>query len=215
MTMIENATTSGGVWGPIRTQGIKPIGPEPPTVLPSEDNYSWGVGEEADLVDMAPVFDVEGSNFLFKDVKDHYPDGERTPARATANTSLIRMSKRLLRTMHHGQVNLGLHMFPEMYAESTALHHGLKLLVFPSPTYLDYAKSPAVIEEIFNADKGSTLLDVPYRYSDIWHRMSYWSSMDRKTNYADELYKRWLAHGGDTFERLCLPSMLLHPVKGV
>lgn len=190
-----NVTKGGGIWGPERTNGIKPVGPEPPTPSPEDDNYQWGVGEDADFINVSPVFDVtEGSGFIFRKTKDRYPDGLKTPARATATVPLTRFSKRLLRAMHHGQVNLGLHMFPEMYPESTALHHGLKLAVFPLPVYVDYAKSPRFIADKFNANEGKALLDQPYLYPDIWRRMTYWHSMSKKTTFSDELYKRWLGY---------------------
>ena len=190
-----NVTQGGGIWGPERTTGIEPIGPQPPKPSSEDDEYEWGVGEDADFINVSPVFDVtEGSKFIFKDTKDRYPDKLKTPARATATVPLTRFSKRLLRAMHHGQVSLGVHMFPEMYPESTALHHGLKLVVFPLPVYIDYAKTPKFIDDKFNANEGKTLLDVPYKYPDIWRRMTYWHSMAKKTTYSDELYKRWLGY---------------------
>ena len=235
--MIANQTVSGGIWGAERTTGIEPIGPEPPTESSENDNYEWGVGEEADLINLAPVFNPVGSSFLHKDSVDHYTDGKKTPRRATGTSQMIRMSKRLLRAMHHGQVALGSHMAPEMFPYSTALHHGLKLVVFPLPVYLDYAKTPKDMNRIFNHDEGKSLLNSPYKYEDIWRRMSYWSTLDSQTNYPDELYKRWLGYvsitlflvqlrrlaglgadllqSGDPTERLCLPGLLLHPIKGV
>ena len=185
------------MWGPDKTDGVEPIGPQPPTGSPLEETGEWGVGEEADFINVAPIFDTIGSGYIFKDAKDHYPDGKNTPARATATGPLTRTSKRLLRAMHHGQVTLGLHMFPEMYPESTALHHGLKIVVFPLPTYLDYAKPPSMIERHFNDREGRTLMNVPYGYSDVWHRMTYWAQIDKKTTFADELYKRFLAYVSD------------------
>lgn len=195
--MIANTTNGGGIWGAQKTKGIEPVGPEPPTPSPAEDNYEWGVGEEADFIGLSPVFDVSDINksgFMFKKTKDRFPDGDNTPARATATTPMIRMSKRLLRAMHHSQVTLGVHMFPEMFPESTTLHHGLKMVVFPLPVYMDYAKSPQYIEEAFNANEGTTLLETPYKYKAEWRRMSYWHSMDQVTNFPDELYKRWLGY---------------------
>ena len=202
--MIEDSTIGPGVWGPEKTKGIKPVGPEPPTG--SLEGDQWGVGEEADLINLAPVFDTEGSTFLFKNNVENYPGGKTcTPRRATASTMLIRFSKRLLRAMHHGQVTLGTHMAPEMYPESTALHHGLKLVQFPLPTYLDYANSsPEQMDRIFNADEGKSVLNVPYQHSDIWHRMSYWSSLSHETNYPEELYNRWRAYVSDI---VCLQSL--------
>lgn len=184
----------GGVWGPERTEGIEPVGPTPPTDSSDHDNYEWGVGEDADMINLAPVFDPEGTSFVLKDKVEHYPEANHTPRRATGTTSMIRLSKRLLRAMHHGQVTSGFYMPPEMYAESTALHHGLKLVVFPLPVYLDFAKSPENMNAAFNADGGKTVLNTPPMHDGTWHRMSYWSSIDEKTTYPDELYKRWLGY---------------------
>ena len=185
---------NGGVWGPERTEGIEPVGPIPPTESSDQDNYVWGVGEDADMINLAPVFDPVGTAFVSKDKVEHYPDGNHTPRRATGTTSMIRLSKRLLRAMHHGQVTSGFHMPPEMYPESTALHHGLKLVVFPLPVYLDFAKSPENMNAAFNAAEGKTVLDTPPKHDGTWHRMSYWASIDEKTTYPDELYKRWLGY---------------------
>ena len=187
---------NGGVWGPVRTEGIEPVGPAPPTESSAKDNYEWGVGEDADMISLAPVFDPEGTSFVLKDKVEHYPDANHTPGRATGTTSMVRLSKRLLRVMHHGQVTSGFYMPPEMYPESTALHHGLKLVVFPLPVYLDFAKSPENMNAAFNAAEGKTVLNTPPLHDATWHRMSYWASIDEKTTYPDELYKRWLGYVG-------------------
>ena len=192
--VIANTTEGRGVWGAERTQGIEPIGPEPPTDSPENDDYQWGVGEDADLINLAPVFDPMGSQFLHKDSVEHYADGLNTPRRATGTSQLKRLSKRLLRAMHHGQVTLGSDMAPQMFPFSTALHHGLKLVVFPLPVYLDYAKAPREMNRIFNNDQGKSVLNSPFEYEDVWHRMTYWSTLDAQTNYPDELYKRWLGY---------------------
>lgn len=224
----------GGVWGPEKTEGIDPVGPSLPTESSENDNYEWGVGENADMINLAPVFNPQGSSYVFKDKVEHYPEGNHTPRRATGTTSMVRFSKRLLRAMHHGQMTSGFYMPPEMYPQSTALHHGLKLVVFPLPIYLDFAKSPENMNAAFNAAEGRTVLNNPPIHDGTWHRMTYWASIDEKTTYPDELYKRWLGYvsiyprpialqrgvliisqGNDPNERLCLPGILLHPVKGV
>lgn len=193
----EGANTGiGGVWGPERTEGIEPVGPTPPTESSDKDKYEWGVGEDADMINLAPVFDPEDTSFVSKDKVEHYPDGNHTPRRATGTTSMIRLSKRLLRAMHHGQVSSGFYMPPEMYPESTALQHGLKLVVFPLPVYLDFAKSPENMNAAFNSNEGKTVLNTPPLHDGTWHRMTYWASIDEKTTYPDELYKRWLGYVG-------------------
>ena len=184
----------GGVWGPQRTKGIDPVGPRPPTESSENDNYEWGVGEDADMINLAPVFNPQGTSYVFKDKVEHYPEGNRTPRRATGTTSMIRFSKRLLRAMHHGQMTSGFYMSPEMYPQSTALHHGLKLVAFPLPIYLDFAKSPENMNAAFNAAEGRTVLNNPPIHDGTWHRMTYWASIDEKTTYPDELYKRWLGY---------------------
>lgn len=200
---------NGGVWGPERTEGIEPVGPTPPTESSANDNYEWGVGEDADMINLAPVFDPEGTTFVLKDNVEHYPDGNHTPRRATGTTSMIRLSKRLLRAMHHGQVTSGFYMPPEMYPESTALHHGLKLVAFPLPVYLDFAKSPENMNAAFNAAEGKTVLNTPPQHDATWHRMSYWASIDEKTTYPDELYKRWVGYVSFFPQPLAFPYVIL------
>ena len=124
-------------------------------------------------------------------------------------------------------------MMPEMYPESTCLQHGLKLVSFPLPVYVDTTTASAKeLESEWSKNQGMTLLDVPYNkeYQRTWRRMTYWHSMDREVNYAMELWARWTrrkvtVEGGQTQlvdvevqegeekERLCLPGILIHPVK--
>ena len=221
---IAEQTPDGGVWGPVHTEGIKPCGPTPPTSKPEDDAYEWGVGEEADFLILAPVFDVTNTSkndFLFKNHRLQYPDGPETPAYATATVPLTRFSKRLLRAMHHGQVTQGFDMMPEMMPESSALHHGLKLVSFPLPVYVDRAIPASVIERAFSKNKGETMLNHPYDHENVltWRRMTYWHSMDGEVNYQMELWARWTGKETDEVEaeqeRLCLPQMLIHPVKDV
>ena len=192
---IANTTADdGGIWGADPTEGIAPIGPDPPTDTPEKDNYEWGVGEEADLVNLAPIFDATDSKFPAAATKDNYPGGKSVPARATATTAMQRYSKRLLRAMHHGQATSGFHMLPEMYAASTALHHGLKVVVFPLPVYLDFARSPKWVEKAFNEGDGARVSERPFKYEAEWRRMTFWAALDQVTVFSDELYKRFLGY---------------------
>lgn len=52
--------------------------------------------------------------------------------------------------------------------------------------------------------------------------MTYWHSMDdeqSRSGYARQLWDRWTGEEerweGEEQERLCLPGVLLHPIKGV
>ena len=234
---IENATADGGIWGPVRVDGIEPVGPDPPVQSPQLDNYEWGVGEDADLITAAPVADATGSGS--SDSIMNYPSGGDVRSRITALSIMTRFSKRLLRAMHHGQLALGTTMPADRFPASTALHHGLKLVKFPIPIFLDYAKAPVDVEYEFNFREGLDIYDAASKFDSIGHRMTYYDTKDKQANFADDMYKRWLGYvstrlllgmrmmdvwpgmlltvrqGKDPREKLCMPGMLLHSVQGV
>ena len=48
---VHASTPDGGVWCSTKLIAVpEPIGPEPPVAHPAEDEYKWGVGEDADIV---------------------------------------------------------------------------------------------------------------------------------------------------------------------
>ena len=205
-TIVENATADGGIWGPVRTEGVEAIGPDPPVEPSQLDDYHWGVGEDADLITVAPIVDATSSDSL--DETLNYPAGAaQTPSRMTSHSSISRFSKRLLRAMHHGQMALGTYMPANKYPASTALHHGLKAVAFPLPIFLDYAKPPVDVEREFNSNGGRDVYEAADKFEETGHRMTSFSSKDKQTNFADELYKRWL---GYVSEILNLQSYGLH-----
>ena len=128
---------------------------------------------------------------------------------------MTRTSKRLLRAMHHGQVTLGTYMSNAMLPASTALHHGLKVVAFPLPIFLDHTASAQSIESKLNDDWGRNTYDIPHKYTDLWRHMTFAISVDETSTYADEVYKRWLGYDEKHTKGLCLPGMLLHPIHGV
>jgi len=193
MALTEKSTIDGGIWGPQRVQGLEPVGPVPPTGSPESDNYQWGVGEEADLITTSPIVDFTGMEHS-NPVLNYQAGPQQLPQRSSELLMMTRMSKRLLRAMHHGQVSYGTYMPSKTYPASTALHHGLKVAAFPLPTFLDYAKSPRDIDQEFNEDNGKAVYSEQRQHGDIHHRMTYYSSMDKEETFADELYKRWLGY---------------------
>ena len=211
---IKNSARKSTVRGPLRTKGIQPIGPHPPMMLRGKDR--WGIGEDADLITFGPVFDPSGSSFPATGEVDNYPGGvEGTPKRATPFPTMARTSKRLLRAMHHGQVTLGTNMSPSMFPASTALHHGLKVVAFPTPIFLDATVPPQKLHKEFNSKWGRYTYDSPYKYANLWRRMTFAISAYGESTFADELYKRWLGYDEKHTHGLCLPGMLLHPIQGV
>lgn len=212
---VRSLARKATIRGPLRAKGIEPVGPQPPMMLSGKDR--WGIGEEADLITLGPVFDPKGSSFQGKADIANYPEGAgNPPQRATAFSTITRTSKRLLRAMHHGQLTLGTHMPPTLFPASTALHHGLKVVAFPLPIFLDATVSPEQIEAEFNhPDWGRHTYDTPYKYADFWRRMTFAISVDELPTFADELYKRWLGYDPKQTRGLCLPGLLLRPVHGV
>ena len=211
---IKNSAKKSTIRGPLRTRGITPVGPEPPMMLRGKDR--WGIGEDADLITFGQVFDPVGSWFPAKREVDNYPDGvEGTPRRATPFSTITRTSKRLLRAMHHGQVTLGTNMSPLMFPASTALHHGLKVVAFPIPIFLDVTIAPEKLHKEFNSEWGRHTYDSPFKYTEIWRRMTFAISVWEDSTFADELYKKWLGYDEKHTKGLCLPGIMLHPIQGV
>lgn len=215
---IRETTKGGGFWGAVTTTGIAPVGPKPPTKSAEEDDFEWGMGEPADMINIMPIVDPVATHMMFRDVVDNYPDGKKTPRRTAPITPLIATSKRLVRAMHHGQVTLGTHMMPELFPESTAFQHGLKTVTFPEPVYLDISdKGPEELESIFNDQTEASIWNGGSPHGKLVQHANYWWSSGIRPEFSNVLYRRWLGidfEGKKTDEQgLCLPAMSLHPIK--
>ncbi|KAL8968759.1 MAG: hypothetical protein Q9197_004710 [Variospora fuerteventurae] len=216
---VGELTKGSGVWGAVTTTGIAPVGPKPPTESAEEDDFEWGVGEPADMINIMPIVDPVTTYMMFRDVLENYPDGKKTPRRTAPITPVIAMSKRLIRAMHHSQVTLGTHMMPEMFPESSALQHGLKVVAFPEPVYLDISdKGPEELESIFNNLTEASVWNGGGPHRNVGKHANYWWSSGMHPEFSNVLYRRWLGidmEGNKTDEqRLCLPAITLHPIKG-
>ena len=267
---IENATMTRDlipIWGPQPYNAKQQtFGPPPPKSY-AEDNFEWGVDEEADLITLQPIWDptqtewsyrykiwnyVEGKrpHFTFRDQGDDayfHPDFAKIPRRVFINT-VVRFSKKMLHAMHM-ENRAGRSMQAEMWPASVALQHGLKAVYAPHPIWLDRKWPAWFLEATFNADGGEPAAwgqrkDSPYNH-DREAAFRGWSWY-YSTWFPRILYRRWLGWsavdilgdvGGDAYEeremdvsdqaagldvrrfggkgRMCLPPMLLHPVKKV
>lgn len=262
---IENATAAGTmtpVWGPLKGVDTQdPVGPWPPTDQ-EDDNYSWGVGEEADLITLQPIWDPSMTEWSYRhkiwnfepgvrpifDSNDPVAEGfyhrgyTNLPRRVFINT-VARFSKRMLHAMHIENL-AGRSMQAEMWPATVALHHGLKAVYAPHPIWSDHKWPSWYANAIFNTDNGKTArwgqeIDSPYNH-DREANFRGWSWY-YSTNFPKVLYRRWLGWkgddgglgklGGEDFEvngtvmgdgntvgghgKMCLPPMLLHPVKKV
>lgn len=219
----------------------KPVwGPEPPLDYPDieidedvrpprtliEDKYQWGVGEPADLIVLNPLFDPDSTGWLLAEDFTGYNSTQGPPPRRVAINTSGRLSRRLLETMHREQ-SLHRHtMFSEMWPASCALHHGLKAVYAPHPVYIDRKWPVQYLAAIFNNGRngasGGSRLSV---FSDDRQHNFLGTTWYYHAGHAPNLWKRWLGYkvdndGGEQEElagegRMCLPAMLLHPVKQV
>lgn len=218
------------VWGP-----MPPIGegdsiesehdPIPPTSY-DKDEYEWGVGEEADFITFNPLFDPSGTNWILAEDVTGYNTSESYPPRRTAIITASRLSRRLLETMHRETALKRHTMFSEMWPGSCALHHGLKAVYAPHPVYIDRAWPTSYLAAIFNNGRngaaGGARTSV---FSDERQHNFRGTTWYYDAGFSPNIWKRWLGYrvdndGGEEEElagegRMCLPPMMLHPVKQV
>ncbi|KAI5866871.1 hypothetical protein GGS23DRAFT_292945 [Durotheca rogersii] len=215
--------------------------PVPETTY-EKDKYVWGVGEEADYITFNPMFDPEGTTWGLADDITGYntSEGNEMPPRRAQIITASRMSRRLLMKMHRETAFLKHHAFPEMWPGTVALQHGYKAVFAPHPLYVDREWPTEVFAHTLNngrngASGGSRTSVFGQREHNLVGLTWFYNS-----GFAPNLYRRWLGlkvnnDGGEEFEevvdeskngtnvnemrggegRMCLPPMLLHPVKGV
>lgn len=219
----NNLESSGPlpVWGPVQNfnnSGIlpAPIDTTPPTTY-EKDQHQWGVGEEADLIVFNPIFDPSRTNWVFRRDVTGYDTSLPLPPRRAAIITAARFSKRLINIMHEEVWRMGHTMFPEMFPQTTCLHHGLKAVYVPHPIYFDHDWDLAHMNQVLNYPR--TPIDSPFGWGE--HNLL-GSTFYYNSGFAGKLWRRWLGQWGDKKEqeklegqtgRMCLPGMLFHPVK--
>ena len=189
-----------------------------------------------DFITLNPLFDPNNTRWAFRDDITGY-NNTRPPTRASLITA-SRLSRRLLQLMHEETYKKNHTMFPEMYPASIALHYGLKAVAAPLPLYFDRDWPAVHANEIFNnANMSETSISQGMKGSNgyfhgkggsvfgpgehVFRGSSYYSN----AGFASYLWRRWLGHennndeiaweseGGVGGGRMCLPMMVLHPVK--
>ncbi|KAI9827453.1 MAG: hypothetical protein M1832_004802 [Thelocarpon impressellum] len=198
--------------------------PVPPTSY-DKDRYEWGVGEDADLITLNPLFDPDKTEWLLAGDVTGYNGSSGLPPRRSATITTTRLSRRLLHTMHEETALLRHTMFSEMWPASVALHHGLKAVYAPHPVYIDRDWPTAYLAATFNGGKAGATGGA--RTSVFGGRQHNFlgTSWFYNAGFGPNLWRRWLGlrvdgGGGEEEEvagegRMCLPGMLIHPVKGV
>jgi hypothetical protein len=196
----------------------------PPHTM-AQDKYEWGVNEEADLITFNPIFDPQGTTWLLSEDVTGYNTTAGLPPRRTSVINFTRLSRRLLLRMHADMAFSKHSMFSEMWPSSVALHHGLKAVYVPHPVFVDRRWPTDYLAATFNGGRngqsGGSRASV---FGDREHNFR-GTTWYYNSGFAPNLWKRWLGYkvdndGGEAEEvdgegRMCLPAMLLHPVKHV
>ncbi|KAL5002660.1 hypothetical protein BDV10DRAFT_157230 [Aspergillus recurvatus] len=216
------------IWGPLRPdeQDVLEVDGEgiPETTM-EKDKYEWGVNEEADLIVFNPLFDPDGTTWPLKDDVTGYNRENGLPARRAAIITASRLSRKLLLTMHKETTFKRHTMFSEMWPATTALHHGFKAVYVPHSVYIDRNWPTEYLESVFNAGRnGASGGARPSVFGDREHNFR-GTTWFYSAGFSPNLWRRWLGYkvdndGGEQEElagegRMCLPPMLLHPIKEV
>lgn len=211
-------TSDKTIWGgPLRGTGIRPLGPDAPIHGPEQDNYTWGVGEEADLITFLPIFNPKDTNWTFPDKIWNFRHGLDTPRRASVIT-MGRYSKRLLDLIHNAQASHGPGLASEMTGPSWALYHGLKAVAVPHPIYADGHWTPQELAQLYNRGEPGNVNGGPdsiwnfdHLFDHIMYRLSYMFT----THTAEDLYRRWMGYRTAQFEggKVCFPLLRIYIVK--
>ncbi|KAL4866463.1 hypothetical protein BDV12DRAFT_172831 [Aspergillus spectabilis] len=216
------------VWGPLRPdeQDILEVEEEGiPNTTMEKDRYEWGADEEADLIVFNPIFDPEGTTWGLREDVTGYNRENGLPPRRAAIITASRLSRKLLHTMHKETVFKRHTMFSEMWPATTALQHGFKAVYVPHSVYIDRQWPTEYLESVFNAGRngasGGARTSV---FGDREHNFR-GTTWFYSAGFSPNLWRRWLGYkvdndGGEQEElagegRMCLPPMLLHPVREV
>ncbi|KAK3377861.1 hypothetical protein B0H63DRAFT_227807 [Podospora didyma] len=247
--LVQNETKAGGrqpIFGPVVFPGRAPIRSEefgenamPATCSDRSDMSQCGVGEDADLITLNPIFDAEESGWVFASDVTGYDPKQPTPPRRCAIITASRLSRRLLQAMHEETWRHHHAMFSEMFPASMALHHGLKAVYAPHPVYLDREWELKSIDKAFNGgrDQSTSAHGSPFDFTNEHNHKG--TSWYYNSEFSGLLWRRWLGYaqmdgrgsnGGRSGEgslrggvdeesspessgRLCMRSVLLHPIK--
>lgn len=225
---VETMSKKNAVWGPPQdTPFINPIGPRPPTPSPQNDKFKWGVGEDADLITLSPLFDPKDSGWVLGGQVWSYNDDNHTSEslpRRGAIVTQCRLSRRLLDIMHVENLR-GNHVGSEMAPGTVALLHGLKAVYAPMPIFMDRPWAPERLARWFNNGPRGGSSGGPDSAMG-WGREGRFrgTTWYYRADPPQRLYSNWVGYedngiGGLEWEmahgRPCLPAMFLHPVKDV
>lgn len=196
-----------------------------------DEGYTWGKGEDADLVTLSPMFEVVNTTWVIKDDFTGYgnerPSNENYntywtgPPRRGAVVAVYRFSRRLLTAME-AENKGGRHMGVEMFPASVALQYGYKGVYAPHPVFMDRRWPGRYLEKILNGgENGSSGGSERSLFGKREHHFGgsgfYYGSYWPRGVVGVWMGGEWEGKGGEGWEgergRGCLGGMVVHPVK--
>ena len=188
---VEETSGRETVWGAPRVEGVKPVGPVRPEMDPRDDDYTWGLGEDADFISLAPIFNPVNTNWTGKDEIWGYVGAEDTPRRATVGMD-SRLSKKLLTTMDE-ENQRGNYIGSEMGPQTVALLHGLKAVYPPVPLFFDRSWNGSILNKFLNPGlKGESGGTVESPFSEGAESRFEGSTWYEKAVVPKRLYNNWM-----------------------
>jgi len=224
---VELASGNDTVWGAPELPVVDPIGPKPPVPLARDDDYEWGVDEEADLVTLSPIFNPNNSNWILRDQVWGYNaqgfQGKKDLPRRCTIITHSRLSRRLADIMHAESLR-GNQVASEMVPQTVSLIHGLKAVYAPMPVFFDRPWKPNQLERWFNGGPGGVSGGEGSTMG--WGREGRFqgSTWYYRAVPPQRMYNNWMGYedtgiGGSVWEQIhgrpCLPAMFLHPIKAI
>ncbi|GME27931.1 hypothetical protein GTA08_BOTSDO02139 [Neofusicoccum parvum] len=182
-----------------------------------EHGKNWGVGEEADLITLAPIVDVRTTDFwLFRGMVHNDPlqiKAKKLPHFA-APVAMTRTSKRLLDAVHKLQQEYGFWMASEATMETMAFHHKFKAVHVQHPVYFNGTENDKMIDWLFNSGGPENLgggPDSQYNWEGAAHKtlekLTWWWPREGYDHYPQHVWTDFLRKDA------CLPPGMFHPFK--
>lgn len=219
-----------------------PIGPRPKSANPQDDNFTFGVGEDADFFTFAPCNNVtlHWKTWLYSEWIFGFELGTDTPGRIICPVTVQRASWNLLNAIHAAQTGArGLRVQSESTLGSFALWHGMKLSLPPLPFYSrkDHRYASAAVDRYVNGGPPDAGHD-----GMAWGEWVYGGDGDAyrqhtgieggldptfryASDYPDDLWRAWMQGVDNDYVRghlptivyrdgeVYLPNTIMHPVK--
>lgn len=146
---INQHMAGGAAWGPIKVEGISPVGSPLPVKDPHADNFAVGVGQDADLLLLTAMNDVgriQPGDWMFKD----WYSGDLADPRFMSVPAQARASWQLLEAIHIAQHEDGVWLPSEATLPTFALWHGMKVISAPMPRFQYPERSPKELNLVYN-----------------------------------------------------------------